>query len=238
MALFLTLAAGASIYYAFDQLYIPVAVVVPNKLIDARAVITDKDVEFKNFSKVDKYPNAISDIKEVIGKFSEVHLYPGEQILPERIAASPGAVTGAFSYLAPDETYITFGANEAKWPQGLKVGDTLTAVAFINNQEIKLAEKLKVIGAGAAPDKNPGIIQQTKQQVQQAVPAQNIQDRITLAMKFTQAGPVLAGLEKAKHLVFLPESPQIEAGGDIYASQPEQAQLQGPDQKGTVNGKK
>ncbi|WP_092475405.1 SAF domain-containing protein [Desulfotruncus arcticus] len=236
--MFLTLAAGASIYYAFYLLYTPVAVVVPNKLIEARAVITDQDVKLKTVGKIDKYPNAITDIEEVLGKYAEVRLYPREQIIPERITANPGTVNGAFSYLAPDETYITFGTNEAKWPEGLKVGDTLTAVAYLNNQETKLTENLKVIGAGAATDKNPGIIQQAKEQVQQTMPIQNYQDKITLAMKFTQTGPVLAGLAKAKKLVFLPESPQKKGGVDIYEPQSEQIQPQGTDQKGTNSGKK
>jgi len=225
----LTLAAGASVYYSFDRLYLPVPVAVPKTAIEAKSLIGEKDVEVRYVSKADKHPGAVSSVGQAVGKYAEVRLYPGEQILSERLTGNPASVSGAFSFLAPDETYITFSSSEAKWPKGLKVGDTVTAAGFVNNQEIKLGEKLRVI-AVTGDAKEMDIIKQARQ----ALP-QTSSDKITLAMKFTQAGPLLEGKAKAKELVFLPEHPN-RTGGDIFERTA--PAVQGTGQQSKENGKR
>lgn len=234
LALLLAIAAGGSVYFAIDRLFMPVQVVVAAKTIEAKTVISDKDVKLVNVSKIDKYPTALTDLKQAVGKYTEVCLYEGEQIIAERLTSSPGTVTGAFRFLDKDETYLTFTSSEAKWPKGLKAGDTLTAVAFINNVEEKLGERLKVLSVGE--NNSESGVQQVKQQV---LP-QNTQEKITIGLKWNQAGKVLEGLARAKQVVFLPEHPEKEIGGELYATvQPEQQpELQGTGQKGKESGKR
>ncbi|OPX94041.1 MAG: flagellar basal body P-ring biosynthesis protein FlgA [Pelotomaculum sp. PtaB.Bin104] len=224
----MTLAAGIAVYYTFDQLYNPTPVVVPKKVIEAKAVISESDVELKNFRKFDKHPTAVADIQQVVGKYADVNLYPGEQIISQRLTSNPAAVTGAFSTLGPDETYITFTSSEAKWPKGLKVGDKVTAAAFINNTEAKIGEGLKVIAV--TDTKTESALEQAKQV---ATPQA---EKITLAMKFSEAGPLLEGKAKSKDLVFLPEHPNKKDGGELYVNvQPEP---QGVGQKSSQSGKR
>jgi len=227
IALLISLSAGTALYFALYQLYMPVNVVEPNKIIDARTVITDKDVEQKSVRRTDKHPKAFSNPQEVIGKYADARLYPGEQIIADRITSNPGIISGAFSYLAPDETYVDFTSNEARWPKGLKVGDTVTVAAFIDGQEIKAAEKLKVIGVD---DKGPAGV---TAQVQQAV--SNDPNKITLAIKFEKVGALLGCKAKTKEMRLLPEHPNRE-GGDIYEQQPVQPETASKGSKGGSKG--
>ncbi|OPX92842.1 MAG: flagellar basal body P-ring biosynthesis protein FlgA [Pelotomaculum sp. PtaB.Bin104] len=230
LALLLTIAAAVAVFYTINQLFIPTTVVVPKKVIAAKDVIAENDVEVKDVRKYDKHPSAFTSIQEVVGKYADVNLYPGEQIITERVTNNPVAVTGAFSSLNPDETYITFSSNEAKWPKGLKVGDKVTAAAFINNAEVKIGEKLKVISVTG--DKTESALEQAKQ----VATPQSASEKITLAMKFTEAGPLLEGKSKSKDLVFLPEHPNKENGGELYVNvQPEP---QGVGQKSTQVSKR
>lgn len=151
VTMFLCLAAGGSLYFALNQLYLPAGVVVPNKVIEERTLITEKDVEVKQVSKRDIHPSAAVNPRQIIGKYANNRLYPGEQILAQRLTTEPGEITGAFSSLNADETYITFTASEIKWPKGVRLGDRLTAIAVIDNVTVKVGEGLKIIGVDDQP---------------------------------------------------------------------------------------
>lgn len=223
MAVFLTILAGLSVYYALNQLYLPTRIIVPKKAIEPKRLIKEEDVKIAMISKRDKHPMAVVDLTQVVGKYSTIKLYADEQILTERLTGDPGAITGAFSYLATNETYITFKANEAKWPKGIKNGDTVTAIAIMDYGPEKVAEKLKVIGT----EEPITILDPLKQTT-----GQGSSVTLTVAVDRSIAAILLDQRAKSKEFYFLPEHPNLEIqqnGGETIEQQPEQVS----DKKGT-----
>lgn len=198
----MTLAAGAAVYYAIYQLYLPVKIIVPNKVIEEKQLITAKDLKENYISLRDKHKLAVANPAQVVGKYTTVKLYPEEQILTERLSSDPGAITGAFSYLTPNETYVTFHANEVRWPKGVKTGDTLTAIAVTDTGTEKIAEKLKVIGT----EEPNTILDPIKQ-----AGGQSSSKSITVSMDRAICDKLLDRKVKSKEFYFLPEHPNMMA---------------------------
>lgn len=221
MALFLTAAAGMSVYYALNQLYMPTKIIVPNKVIEAKTVIKAEDLKEEFISKRDKHTMAVSDLVQVVGKYPTVKLYPDEQILNERLTGEPGTITGAFSYLSENETYLTFKANEAKWSKGINTGDTVTIVAVMDNGHETLAEKVKVIGS----EEPSTILDPLKKTTGQGSSAS-----ITVAVDRVLARKLLEKRAISKEFHLLPDHPNLQiqpTGGDIIEQQSESSDQRG-----------
>lgn len=215
----LSLAAGGSIYFAFYMLYQPVKVLVPRRTIEAKQYISENDIAYATFSRKDVHPHAVTDPRAVIGKFTETTLYEREQILSDRLVDNPDAVTGAFRFLKPDETFITFSSSEASWPVGLRKGDMVTALVILETGPKTVGENLRVLNISdksSVLDKVSGVVQNSA--------------AITIACSREQAKYILDGKVKGKLLYFMPEHPEFkssEAKGGVDSGRPEQAEQSG-----------
>ncbi len=210
MAVILSVAAGMSILIAVYQLYLPEKVLVPKADIKAGSIIGQNDIGHITISRKDRHPYAVSDPGRVIGKFTLETLYALEPILSQKLAADTGAVKGVFGSLGPGDTYISFKSTEARWPQGLKEGDSVSVVAFADGELPQVVgERFRVIAvSGSQPA--AGQIEQIKKTISMG------DNTITLALAWPQLGPLLFGKSTSKELWIMPEHPEKESGGDIF----------------------
>ncbi len=216
VAVILSLAAGLSVLFALRQLYMPVKVPAPREDIKAGSIITQNDIGYITVSRRDRHAMAVTDPQLIIGKYAREKLYALEPILAQKITSDQKEIMGISGTLAPDETYISFKPNEAKWPSGLRPGDFVSVVGVIDggNPQV-IGEKIKVLNvSGSKPA--AGQIDQLKNVVTGS------ENSITLALKWSQLGPLFYGRALSKEIWILPEHPAKEAGGKIY----EQADLE------------
>ncbi|MCL6478981.1 MAG: hypothetical protein K6T65_11285 [Peptococcaceae bacterium] len=211
VAVLLSVAAAVSVMFALYRVYMPVKVLAPSRDIPAGAVIGQADIGYITVSRRDKHEMALTDPGQVIGKYAKDNLYALEPILSKKITADMSAETK--DSVGRDETCITLKQNEARWPQDIKKGDTVTAVALIDGGSPQVVgRKLKVLSSSNSANKN---LAGTVEQLKNAVAATG-GDSITLALKWNQAGPLLFGKAKSKELWLLPEKEGADLSGDIY----------------------
>lgn len=210
VALLLSAAAGVSVLFAFYQLYMPVKVLAPREDIKAGSVVTQSDIGYITVSRRDRHSMAVSDPGQVLGRYAREKLYALEPILSQKLTSDQNEIMGAAGGIGPDETYVSFKPNEAKWSLGVKAGDYVTVVGIIEggNPQV-IGEKIKVLsvtGARAAA----GQIDQLKSVVTGS------ESSITLVMKWMQLGPLFYGKTLSKEIWIVPEHPAKESGGKIY----------------------
>lgn len=210
VALILSIAAGLSVLVAFYWLYMPVRVVAPKQDIQAGSVLTEADLDYINLSRRDKHSMAVTDPRQVVGKYARDRLYAKEPVLLQKVTADQKEIMGVAGGLAPGETYVTFMQNEVRWPQGLKEGDSVSVMAVMEDRPPKItAENVAVLKmSGARMD--AGQIDQIKNAIT------NRDGSITLVLKWTQLGPLFYDRTQAKELWIVPEHPAGGTGGDIY----------------------
>lgn len=216
VAVLLTFAAGVSVLSAFYQLYMPVKVLAPKEDIKAGSVIGQNDIGYITVSRRDRHESVLSDPRLVIGKYAKDKLYAMEPILSPKITPDQKEIIGVSGELAPDETYISFKPNDARWPQGLKSGDSVSVLGVIDcGYPQVIGEKIKVLNV-AGGKVAAGQIDQLKNVITSS------DSGITLAMKWMQVGPLFYGRSLSKEIWILPEHQGKELGGKIY----EQADLE------------
>lgn len=202
VAIIISLAAVISLYVTIQYIYRPVkTVIVTNAIQTGEQLQADNLKEDKVFA-ADLSPKAIRTIEEAVGMFATSPLYPGEQLTTSRVMKEPDKITGAFSYLESDETYISFNSSEAKWPKGIKEGDTVTVVAVMAENAIVVGQGLRVIGT----DKPVPILGQFEA-IKQSVP--DNASTITIAISRDEATDLLHSMSKSKLFYFLPEHPKL-----------------------------
>lgn len=216
VAVILTVAAGLAVLFALHQLYMPVKVLAPRDDIKAGSVISQNDIGYVTISRRDMHSMAVTDPGLVIGKYAKEKLYALEPILMPKLASDQKEIMGISGSLAPDETYISFKPNEARWPNGVKAGDSVSVVGVIDggNPQV-IGEGIKVLnvsGIKAAA----GQIDQLKNVMAGG------ENSITLALKWNQLGPLFYGRNLSKEIWILPEHPAKLSGGKIY----EQSELE------------
>lgn len=205
LAVIFTLAAGGGVYFALYQLYQPEKILVPSRVIEERELISGEVLKEEYVSRRDKHPLAVEHPNQLIGKFADVKLYPGEQILTERLVSDPDAVTGIFTHLEPHETYLTFSSNEAKWSSGINKGDRVTVIAIMSNGYVTLGQNIKIINVDE-PSRVYDPLKTSGSDVR----------RISLVIDRNMVGPFLNYKSKSKELHFIPEHPNYVAsyGGE------------------------
>jgi hypothetical protein len=204
----LSAAAGLSVFFTFYRLCLPLKVVVPKSDIDAGSVIGQGDIGYIKISRKDKHSLALTDPQLVVGKLTKQKLYAMEPILSEKITGDRELAGGLLSSLGPDCTYITLSHNDARWPQGLRTGDTVSAIAVIEGLPGVVGEKLEVLAVSGSAQPPAGHLGQIKNTFSE--------QSLTLAVKWPQLGPLLHGWSRSKELWIVPEHPARDAGGDIY----------------------
>lgn len=212
MAVILSVAAGLSILFSAYKIYLPARVIVPKQDISPGTVIGENDVAFKTISRMDIHPMAVTDPRLVVGKYAREKLYGMEPVLTPKIASDPKDLMGVFGNLGQDETYVTFKQNEAKWPNGLRSGDHVSAVIAVDKGKPQMAgERMKVLSVSG----NKQVAGQIDQ-IKNSVSTNEVS--ITVAMKWSQVGPLLYGKTMGKEIWILPEHPGKETGVTVCDS--------------------
>ena len=210
MAVILSAAAGLSILAAAYGLFMPVKVLAPKMDIRAGSVIGENDIGYLTISRKNMHSLAVTNPGQVVGKYARDKLYSMEPILLVKLTSDQRDLTGVSGNLGRDETYITFKPNEAKWPNGLRSGDSVSVVAVVEGGIPRvIGERIKVLNV--AGQKNiTGQIDQIKSAVS------SNDNSITLSMKWAQIGPLFYGKTLSKEIWIMPEHPSKDPGGDIY----------------------
>ncbi|KJS02169.1 MAG: hypothetical protein VR68_03930 [Peptococcaceae bacterium BRH_c4a] len=210
VAVILSVAAGLSILFAAYRLYLPVKVLAPREDIKAGSVIGEKDIAYLTVSRKDMHSMAVTNPGQVVGRYARDRLYSREPILSIKLTTDERDLIGISGNLERDETYITFKPNEARWPNGLKSGDSVSVVAVVEGGIPRvMGERIKVLNISGQKTA-AGQIDQIKNVVSSS------DNSITLSMKWAQAGPLFYGKTLSKELWIMPEHPAKDPGGDIY----------------------
>ena len=188
----------------------PVKVLVPKVDIRAGSVIGENDIGYLTISRKNMHSLAVTNPGQVVGKYARDRLYSMEPILSVKLTSDQRDLTGVSGNLARDETYITFKPNEAKWPNGLKSGDSVAVVAVVDGGIPRvIGERIKVLNV-AGQKTATGQLDQIKSAVS------SNDNSITLSMKWAQIGPLFYGKTLSKEIWIMPEHPAKDPGGDIY----------------------
>jgi len=210
VAVILSIAAGLSLLFAAYRLYLPVKVLVPKEDIKAGSVIGENDIGYLTISRKNMHSMAVTNPGQVIGRYARDKLYSMEPILSVKLTSDQRDLIGVSGNLSRDETYITFKPNEAKWPNGLKSGDSVAVVVVVEGGIPKvIGERIKVLNISGQKTAT-GQIDQIKNVVSSS------DNSITLSLKWAQVGPLFYGKTLSKELWIMPEHPTKEQGGDIF----------------------
>lgn len=204
VAVIISLAAAVSLYATFYLTYKPVKTVVVAKTVQPGKQLQSDDLKEVTVFAADLNPKAVRKIEDTTGKYASSTLYPGEQLIADRLISKPDQTTGAFSYLQPSETYVAFNSEDAHWPRGIKEGDTVTAVAVTDAGADIVGQGLRVIGT----DKPVPVLGQFEV-MKQAVP--DNASTITIAMSRNTVTKLLYAKSKSKAFYLLPEHPKLAA---------------------------
>jgi hypothetical protein len=206
VAVLVSLAAAVSLYATFHFTYKPVKAVIVAKTVQPGHQIQAGDLKLGTVFAGDFNPRAVRRLEDAVGKFAVSQLYPGEQLIADRLVQEPGKTTGAFSYLEPYETYVAFNSNEARWPRGIKEGDRVTAVAVTDEGALIVGQGLRVIGT----DKPVPVLGQIEA-MKQAVP--DNASTITIAVSRETVTKLLFAKAESKAFYLLPEHPKLQRQG-------------------------
>jgi len=202
VAVIISLAAAVSLYATFNFTYKPIKTVIVAKTVQPGQQLQANDLKVDTVFTGDLNPKAVRRLENVVGKFAASQLYPGEQLIADRLVQEPDKTTGAFSYLEPYETYVAFDSNEARWPRGIKEGDTVTAVAVTDAGAQIVGQGLRVIGT----DKPVPVLGQLEA-MKQAVP--DNASAITIAVSRDAVTDLLYAKSESKSFYLLPEHPKL-----------------------------
>lgn len=150
--------------YKSSGKFVPVA--VAKVKIPARQIINDQMVEFTEMP--DNYVNraAVGNAGEVVGKIARADIYPGEQIIKNKIAGANDPAEGLAMLVEPGRRAMTVAVNDVTGVAGMlrpgdhvdvlgtvAVGkDTITSMLV---QNIKILAVNKATGDSAADSKQP-----------------------------------------------------------------------------------
>lgn len=202
VAVALSILAGAAVYYALVQLYQPVPVVVASRDIDAVKSIKGPDVVVVQVAKRDRHPKAFTDPRQVVGSYSAVAIFRGQQVIAPQVVRDPGKMVAEMLKMKADETFISLRSSEASWPAVLKSGDLVTVVGVFPDtgaQDIAVGRVVTAAGSSVAQDIK------SLREAEVAASA----SLITLAVKVDGAKRILDALKTAKGVYLLPRHPAL-----------------------------
>lgn len=134
-------------YKASDN-YVQVA--VAKVIIPARQVITDQMVDFTEMPANYASPGVLGKPDEVIGKMSRSDIFPGEQIIKNKITSSNDPGEGLAMIVEPGRRAVTVPVNDVTGVAGLlKPGDhiDLLGTLTVNDQVITstIIQNIKIL---------------------------------------------------------------------------------------------
>lgn len=145
-------------YKASDN-YVPVA--VAKVIIPARQVINDQMVEFTEMPANYASPGVLGKPDEVIGKMTRSDIFPGEQIIKNKITSSSDPGEGLAMIVEPGRRAVTVPVNDVTGVAGLlKPGDhvDLLGTLTVNNQVITstIIQNIKILAVNKSTNASDG----------------------------------------------------------------------------------
>ncbi len=119
-----------------------IKVVIAEKNIEAKTIISNKDVKLKEIMIDYVNPNAYTNIEDVVGKYAKEIIIEGEQVLSERIVNEDKMI---LSYKVPEgRRAVTIHVNEAVMVADfIRPGDYIDVMVTFDKYEIEtMAEKI------------------------------------------------------------------------------------------------
>lgn len=117
--------------YKSSENYVPVA--VAKVMIPARQVITDQMVSFTEIPFNYVNPSVVGKPGDVVGRIARTDIYPGEQIIKNKIANSNDPGDGLAMIVEPGRRAMTIAVNDVTGVAGLlKPGDHVDVLGTVN----------------------------------------------------------------------------------------------------------
>lgn len=204
IALLTGILAAAGVYAVFSSVYQPAQVVVAARNVEPLKKIGPGDVKVVTISKRDLHPRAMTQLGQAIGAYTRIPLVEGEALFPEKLIRDPGQAVEVYGTMKPDQTLITLKSSQVSWPDVLRDGDFVSAVAVYPDRVEEVAEGVKVVH-NSKPLSVIGELQSAREA--EARPT----SEITLLLDRESAKRILLATVSAKLVYLLPETPR-EAG--------------------------
>lgn len=204
IALLTGILAAAGVYAVFSSVYQPAQVVVAARNVEPLKKIGPGDVKVVTISKRDLHPRAMTQLGQAIGAYARMPLVEGEALFPEKLIRDPGQAVEVYGTMKPDQTLITLKSSQVSWPDVLRDGDFVSAVAVYPDRVEEVAEGVKVVH-NSKPLPVIGELQSAREA--EARPT----SEITLLLDRESAKRILLATVSAKLVYLLPETPR-EAG--------------------------
>lgn len=203
IAVLVSALAGLGVYYAFMSVYQPVEIVVAAKELKPMQKIEQADVKLQSISKRDLHPKMATSVKSVVGAYTTMPLTEGEPILSTKVVRSPGNMVETYGTLKPNETIVVLKSSQVSWPDVIREGDMVSAVAVYNDKNtdrgVDVARNIRVVSS-SRPLPVVGELKSAKDA--QARPT----SEITLLMDREDAKKLLYATVNAKSVSLLPET--------------------------------
>lgn len=200
----LSLLAGIAVYWTFLNLYKPVPVVLAAHNIDPLKPIKETDLVVGSTAQRDRHPQAFIDPRQVVGSYSAVSIFKGQQIIAPQVVRDPGKMVVSAQKVGVDETLLSLKSQEASWPPVLRTGDLVTVVAVYPEQTVE-------IGVGTVVSTSGGSVVQDIKNIRDAQ-SQPSGSQIIISMKFEDAKKTVEAVKTAKGVYLFPRHPGL--GGE------------------------
>ncbi|MCG0278219.1 MAG: SAF domain-containing protein [Thermanaeromonas sp.] len=201
IALLTGILAAAGVYTAFASVYQPAQVVVAARNVEPLKKIGPGDVKVITISKRDLHPRALTQLGQAIGAYTKMPLVEGEVLFPEKLVRDPSQAVEAYGTMKPDETLITLKSSQVNWPDILRDGDFVSALAVYPDKVEEVATHARVVH-NSKPLPILGELQSAREA--EARPT----SEITLLLNREEAKKILMATVSAKLVYLLPQSPE------------------------------
>ncbi|MBO8169459.1 MAG: Flp pilus assembly protein CpaB [Thermoanaerobacteraceae bacterium] len=140
LSLVFAIAAGVSSYYFLRSLEAranqeleTTMVLVAAREIGAREPVTAEDVVLKEVRNRDILPGALRDKAQLVGTVAKTTIFPGEQIIKQKLMDTHGAVAGLSFKISPGKRALTIRVDNVQGLAGLaKPGDRVDVLATVD----------------------------------------------------------------------------------------------------------
>ncbi len=152
--------AGLEKNYKSTGDYVPVA--VAKTMIPARQVITEQMVTFREIPAKYVSPSALGSPGEALGKIARGDIYPGEQIIKNKILSPNDPGDGLAMLVEPGRRAVTVAVNDVTGVAGLlKPGDRVDILGTVSTGAGKepitstILQDIKILAVNKSMDSPP-----------------------------------------------------------------------------------
>lgn len=203
VAVVVSVLAGLGVYYALVGVYQPVNVVVAARDLKPMQKIGPSDVRLQAVARRDFHPKMVVSLDGAVGAYTVMPLTEGEALFSTKVIRNPGNMVEAYGTLRPNETLIMLKSGQVSWPDVIRDGDIVSAVAVYSDKNsdraVDVAGNIRVVSS-SSPLPLLGDLKSARDA--QARPA----NEITLLMDREDAKKLLYAVVNAKSVSLLPEN--------------------------------